>query len=140
MQRTLDDFDFTAQPSINPDQVHALATARWIVNGENVLLLGPPGVGKTHLAIGLGHAATDADCSVLFVTAQSLMVQLHQDHEIGAWEACLARFVKPKLLIINEFVYLLVPPRTAHLLFQLAVTRYETSGILLTSNQGLADG
>ena len=139
MQRTLDDFDFKAQPTINPDQIHDLATARWIASGENTLLLGPPGVGKTHLAIGLGRAAAEADYSVLFVAAQTLMVQLHQAHETGTWDACLTRFVKPKLLIVDEFGYLPVPPRTAHLLFQLVAARYETGSILLTSNQGLAD-
>ena len=138
MQRILDDFEFKAQPSVNPDQIHDLATARWIASGENTLLLGPPGESKTHLAIGLGRAAAGADYSVLFVAAQTLMVQLHQAHETGTWDACLTRFVKPKLLIVDEFGYLPVPPRTAHLLFQLVAARYETGSILLTSNQGLA--
>ena len=140
MLLTLDDFDFKAQPAINLDQIHDLATARWIASGEKILILGPPGVGKTHLAIGLGRAATETDYSVLFVAAQTLMVQLHQAHETGTWDACLTRFVKPKLLIVDEFGYLPVPPRTAHLLFQLVAARYETGSILLTSNQGLADG
>ena len=139
MVRTLADFDFKAQPSVNSDQVRDLEAGRWIAHAENLLLLGPPGVGKTHLAIGLGRAAAEADCSVLFVAASSLMVQLQQAHETGAWDACLNRYVKPKLLIIDEFGYLPVPPQTAHLLFQLVAARYERGSILLTSNQGLVD-
>ena len=67
------------------------------------------------------------------------MVQLQQAHETGAWDACLTRFTRPKLLIIDGFGYLPMPPQTAHLLFQLIAARYETGSILLTSNQGIAD-
>ena len=101
MVRTLADFDFKAQPSVNPDQVRDLEAGRWIAHAENLLLLGPPGVGKTHLAIGLGRAAAAADHSVLFVAAASLMVQLQQAHDTAIWEACLNRYVKPKLLVID---------------------------------------
>ena len=139
MVRTLADFDFAAQPSVNPDQIRDLEHGRWLANAENLLILGPPGVGKTHLAVGLGRAATELDCSVLFVTAATLMVQLQQAHETGAWDAYLTRSTRPKLLIIDEFGYLPMPPQTAHLLFQLIAARYESGSILLTSNQGIAD-
>ena len=92
-------------------------------------------MGKTHLAIGLGHTAAEADCSVLFIAAQTLRVQLHQTHQTGAWDSCLTRFVKPKLLIIDEFGYLPVPPQTAHPLFQLVAARYKSGSILLTSTK-----
>ena len=67
------------------------------------------------------------------------MVLLQQAHETGAWDTCLTRFTRPKLLIIDEFGYLLMPPQTDHLLFQLVAARYETGSILLTSNQAFAD-
>ena len=73
MVRELDDFDFEAQPSVNPDQLRDLGTARWVAHGENVLMPGPPGVGKTHLAIGLGRAAVQQDYSVRFVAAPVLV-------------------------------------------------------------------
>ena len=83
----------------------------------DALLLGPTGVGNTHLAIGLNRAAAEADCSVLFVPAQSVMVQLSQAHETGVWAVCLTRLVKTKMLIIDKFGYLPVLRQTAHPLF-----------------------
>ena len=139
MLRTLAAFDFTAQPSVNPDQIHELEHGRWLANAENLRLLGPPGTGKTHLSIGLGRAAVERDRRVLFVSAATLMVQLQQAHETGTWDICLTRFTRPKLLIIDEFGYLPMPPQTAHLLFQLVAARYETGSILLTSKQAIAD-
>ena len=101
MERPLADFDFKVQPSVNPDQVRDLEAGRWIAHAENLLLLGPPGVGKTHFAIGLGRAAAAADHSVLFVTVASLMVQSQQAHDTDTWDTCLTRYVKPKLMIID---------------------------------------
>ena len=132
-------FNFKAQPTVNPDQIHDLVMERWIACGENTFLLGPPGVCKTHLDIGLGCATAEADCSVLFVVAKTLMVQLYQAHEKGDWDPCLTRFVTPKLLIIDEFGYLPAPQQTAHPLFQLVAARYETGSIPPTRNQFFAD-
>ena len=139
MVRELDDFDFEAQPSVNPDQLRDLGTARWVGHGENVLMPGPPGVGKTHLAIGLGRAAVQQDCSVRFVAAPVLVTTLVRAHRAEQWDACLQSLVKPQLLIIDEFGYLPVPAGAAHLLFQVIATRYERGSILLTSNQSLGD-
>jgi len=137
--RTLESFDFDAQPSIDKKQVRELATSRWVANGDALLLLGPPGVGKTHLAIGLGRAAIEQGYSTLFVPAPSLLTQLVAAHREGKLEDRLRHFAKPKLLIVDELGYLPFEPEAAHLFFQLVSRRYERGAMLITSNRSVGE-
>jgi DNA replication protein DnaC len=133
--KTLDDFDFKFQASIDARLVRELATGRFISQAENVLIFGPPGVGKTHLAIGLGRAVVEAGHSVLFTSATALIAALAKAETDGQLAERLTFYSKPKLLLIDELGYLPFERRSAHLFFQLVARRYERGSTLITTNQ-----
>ena len=101
--RTLEGFDFAAQPSLDPKQLRDLAACRWVANGDTLLAQGPPGTGKTHLAVALGREAVRHGYSVLFTPAMALIAALMKGHSEGRLEERLARYAKPKLLIMTSW-------------------------------------
>lgn len=137
--KTLDQFDFSFQPSLNEAQIRELATARFVANGENILLLGPPGVGKTHLAISLGAAAIMAGISVVFFTVADLIDLVQQDAKEDRLRQRLQILCRPKLLILDEMGYVPLDQHSAQFLFRLISHRYQKGSIILTSNKSYGE-
>jgi DNA replication protein DnaC len=135
LDRTLESYDFNLQPSLDRRLVAELETGRYLANATNILLLGPPGVGKTHLAIGLGRKAIQQGYSCRFITALDLVHQLTVAEQHGALEDALILFGRPHLLILDELGYLPLVRTGGHLLFHLIRRRYEKGSLLITSNQ-----
>jgi DNA replication protein DnaC len=137
--KTLEEFDFTFQPSLNEKQVIALSSLSFIERKENVLLLGPPGVGKTHLAIALGVKACMAKYRVLFMRCQDLLQQLGAAKVTGRLGSLLVSFSYLHLIIVDEVGYMPIDKEQSNLLFQLVSSRYEKGSTVLTSNYGFED-
>ena len=134
--KTLDDYDFQAQPTVDERLMDELATGRYLSEGRCVVLLGPPGVGKTHLAIGLGLALTDTGRRVIFTSAVDLVRKLTKAVHENRLHRVMSHLIYPTLLIIDEVGYLQLEPEEASLLFQVICKRYDKQqSIILTSNK-----
>lgn len=137
---TLEGFDFSVIPALDEGAIRDLARLNWIPEHKNVLFLGQPGVGKTHLTIALGRKAVETGCSTTFITATALVKQLSEAWNNGTFEQKLLQFTNPKLLIIDELGYQPMHAGVTQLLFQLVSARYERSSTILTSNLDLSLG
>jgi DNA replication protein DnaC len=137
--KTLEQFDFEFQPSLDRRQVRELTGMSFVERAHNVILLGPPGVGKTHLAIALGVKAVEAGYSVLFLTLEQLMMRLVKAFNENRLERSLQQLVYPKVLIIDEIGYLPLSNLEASLFFRLVARRYERASLIITSNKSFLD-
>src|SRR5580658_5413580 len=137
--RTIEGFDFSFQPSADERLIRELSTGNFIAHGENVLMFGPPGVGKSHLAIGLGRKVVEQGHTVRFTTATALLANLGKAESEGNFADKLTEYSKPRLLIIDELGYLPFERRAAHLFFQLVNRRYEKGSLLVTTNQRVSE-
>lgn len=137
--KTLEGFDFSFQPSLEKNRILALAELAFIDRGEVVHLLGPPGTGKSHLAIALGIEAVKAGKSVYFATLAEIIDTLAQAEREGKLKQRITYIARPALLIIDEVGYLPVQKGGANLFFQLINARYERGSVILTSNRGFSE-
>jgi DNA replication protein DnaC len=133
--KRLEEFDFSYQPKINEQLIRELASLEFLADAKNILLVGAPGVGKTHLAIALGVKAIQAQKRVLFFTADQLTQHLAVAEVSNRLNVVLDQLTRVDLLIIDELGYLSLSKQTAKLFFQLVAKRYESGSIIVTTNK-----
>jgi DNA replication protein DnaC len=137
--KTLDQFDFSFNPSINRQQVYDLATCRFIREAKDVLWLGPPGVGKSFLAQALGYQAIKSGFLVYYRSVFDVVRDFMQDEAFGGQDKVLAKYLKPDLLLIDDMGIKQLPSRSGEFLFEIIMRRYELKSTMMTSNRPLED-
>jgi DNA replication protein DnaC len=137
--KTIEQFDFSFQPSLDRKVVRELAGLSFVERAENVILLGPPGVGKTHLAVALGVKACEAGHRVLFLTTEELLTRLKRALTEHRLTQILQQLTYPKVLVLDEIGYLPMTREEASLFFRVLCRRYEKASLILTSNKSFLD-
>lgn len=137
--KPLEDFDWSFNPSIKRSQIFDLATGQFIREHRDVLLLGPPGVGKSFLAQALGHAAIRAGFVVFYCSVFDLVRQMQADESPAQAQRTLSRYLKPDLLCIDDFGMKHFPPKSAETLLELVVRRHQNRSTLMTSNRPIEE-
>ncbi|MGH2747665.1 MAG: IS21-like element helper ATPase IstB [Actinomycetota bacterium] len=138
VDKRLEDFDFDAQPGLDRKMIEELATLRFVEEKANLLLIGRPGVGKTHIALALGHRAVEAGYRVYYTTAADLAARCRRAALEGRWATTMRFFNGPQLLIVDELGYLPMPDDAASAFFQVVARRYEHGSICLTTNRNIS--
>ncbi len=137
--KRLADFDFSFQPELDPRKIKDLATLGFVTERANVALLGPPGVGKTMIAVGLAIAACQAGFSIYFTTVDDLVRNLAEAESQGRFAKKLQTYLKPSVLVCDEVGYLPLDRRQANMVFQLVSRRYERGSMIVTSNKAFGE-
>ncbi len=137
--RTLEDFDFAFNPSVKRKQIFDLATCKFVRDARDVLWLGPPGTGKSHLAQAIGYQAIKAGHTVLYRSIFDVVRDFLHDEALGGEEKVLNRYLKPDLVIIDDMGMKQLPKRSGEYLFEIIMRRYELRSTMMTSNRPLED-
>jgi DNA replication protein DnaC len=138
-RKTLEDFDFRFNPSIKRKQIFDLASCRFIREQRDVLFIGPPGVGKSHLAQALGHHAIRSGFTVLYRSVFDAVRDLRQDEALGEQDQLMRKYLKPDLLIIDDMGLKILPTRSGEYLFEVIMRRYENRSTVMTSNRPIEE-
>ena len=137
--KTLEDFDWAYNPAIKRQPIYELATAQFVREHRAVLLLGPPGLGKSHLAQAIGYQAIKAGFHVLYTSIFDLVRELQADLSPAEMDRTLTRYLKPDLLIIDDMGLKVLPPKSGEVMLEVVMRRYEVRSTLMTSNRPIEE-